>query len=179
MSRGNRRGNDRAARRPGSNGLFLRPVFFDKTIVIPDPGAAVAFATVVLEGLPQANIWIGSALSYFQVRDVGGAGLIAAFQGNFAVGTTPTANATLDTTKVNIIPSTAFTAAAGVTPRVRAAPATDGNGLMSENGKFLDNTDGSLELNGNITILDASISAQAAVRVTGELYLVMATMGDD
>jgi hypothetical protein len=179
MTRGHKRALDRAARKPGSNGLFFRTVLIDKTIVIPDPGAAVAFASAVIEGLPQANLWIGCALAYFTVRDVGGAGLIAAFQGNFAVGTTPTANATLDTTKVNIIPSTVFTAAAGVTPRVRVAPAADGNGLMSENGKFFDNTDGSLELNGNITILDASISAQATVRVQGEIHLVMATMGDD
>lgn len=178
MTKGLRR-SMRNARLKGTPGSLVRQVAFDKTIVIPDPGAAIAFATTVLAGLPQANLWIGAALAYFQVRDVGAAGLIAAFQGNFAVGSTPTANATLDTTEVNIIPSTAFTAAAGVTPRVRAAPAADGNGLMTNNGTFLDNTDGSLELNGNITILDASISAQATVRVTGELYLVMAEMGDD
>lgn len=166
-----------AARLKGSG--LIKTVVFDKTIVVPDPGAAVAFATAVLAGLPQANLWIGASLAYFQVRDVGGAGLIAAFQGNFAIGTTPTANATLDTTKVNIIASTAFTAAAGVTPRVRVAPGADGNGLMTNNGSLFDNTDGSLELNGNITIADASISAQATVRVTGELYLVMAEMGDD
>jgi hypothetical protein len=178
MTRGHKRALDRAARKPGSNGLLFRTVKIDKTIVIPDPGAAVAFASAVIEGLPQANLWIGCALAYFTVQDVGGAGLIAAFQGNLAIGSAPTADATLSGAEVDIIPSTAFTAAAGVTPRTRAAPASAAS-LMTNNATFLDNTDGSLELNANITIQDASITAQATVRVTGELHLVMATMGDD
>ncbi len=167
-----------AARLKGSG--LIKTVVFDKTIVVPDPGAAIAFASAVLAGLPQANLWIGAALAYFTVQDVGGAGLIAAFTGNFAVGTAPTADATLNNLETNIIPSTAFTAAAGVTPSTRAAPASSGTtNELTLNGFFHDNTDGSLELNGNIIIADASISAQATVRVKGVLHLVMAELGDD
>jgi hypothetical protein len=176
--RGHKRALARAARRPGNNGLFFKTVMFDKTIVVADPGAAVAFATAVIEGLPAANLWIGCAVAYFSVQDVGGAGLIAAFTGNFAIGTTPTADATLAATDIDIINTTAFTAAAGITPRTReVSAAVSGNNLTD--ARFFDNTDGSLELNANIIIADASISAQATVRVRGELHLVMATMGDD
>lgn len=179
MSRGYERGRKRKGRRKGSNDLFLHTVKFDTTIVVADPGAAVAFATAVIGGLPEANLWIGAAFGYFQVTDVGGAGLIAAFQGNLAVGSAPTADATLNNAEVDILPSTAFTASSGATPRVRAAPASAGTNIMTNNAVVLDNTDGSLELNANITIADTSISAQATVRVQGEIHMVMATMGDD
>jgi hypothetical protein len=174
--KGAKRALDRAALRGGTVRPWLIP--FDKTIVVADPGAADGFASAVLAGLPQGNLWIGAALAYFTVQDVGGAGLIAAFQGNFSIGTTPTADATLTTTDIDIINTTAFTAAAGVTPRVRATSAAlSGNNLTD--ARFFDNTDGSLELNGNITLALASQSAQSTVRVRGEVYLVIATMGDD
>ena len=88
------------------------------------------------------------------------------------IGSAPTADATLSGSEVDIIASTALGAAtAGVSPRARGTNATQ---------VILDNTDGSLELNLNLLIDDANISADSqSLTASGELHIVYSVLGDD
>lgn len=135
--------------------------------------AAVGFGTSVIAGLPQGNILLLGAVCYmrFSTSD---ADIIATFDGDFAIGTTPTADVDVaDAGEANIIASTALGAAtAKVSPTLRATNVTTA---------VLDNTDGSMELNLNLLIDDASItdSQSAVFLANGVVYLVYAVLGDD
>lgn len=153
----------------------IKQTFALSALALSMTGATgVGWGTAVLGDLPEGNILVLGAIAYVQVtKDAAASGIQAAFDGDFSVGTTATADATLSGTDVNIIPSSALGAAtAGVSPVARgastAAPA------------ILDNTDGSLELNLNLLIDDANISADAqAVTVDGYVTLVYTVLGDD
>jgi hypothetical protein len=131
----------------------------------------VGFGTAVLAGLPEGNILLLGAIAYLQFTKLS-AGTIATFDGDVALGSAPTADNALAGSEVDIIPSTALGAAtAGVSPTVRGANATQ---LM------LDNTDGSLELNLNLLLDDASVSADAqSFTVSGVVHLSYIVLGDD
>jgi hypothetical protein len=127
-------------------------------IAITDPGSANAPFTAVVGGLPRGYIQFEGATASLQLTKVSG-GLTDTFTGNIAAGTTPTADATLDGTDVNILPSTAITAAsAGVSAAKRYSNVTP---------LLLDNSDGSLEINLNGFIADAAISADGVLQVDG------------
>lgn len=132
---------------------------------------APGFGTLVVGGLPQGNISFRSAVVYLQLTTAD-ADVIAAFDGDFSIGTVPTAdNDVADAGEANIIASTALGAAtAKVSPMVRATNITP---------VMLDNTDGSLELNLNLLIDDTSISGAADFTVSGVLYLDYVVLGDD
>lgn len=131
----------------------------------------VGYGTAVIGDLPEGNILFLGAVAYLQFTK-GSAGTIATFDGDFSIGSAATADATLSGSEVDIIPSTALGAAtAGVSPMVRATNATQ---------VILDNTDGSLELNLNLLIDDASVSADdQAFTATGYLLLSYIVLGDD
>jgi hypothetical protein len=131
----------------------------------------IGFGTAVLAGLPQGNILILGAIAYLQFTKQS-AGTIATFDGDVAIGSAPTADNALAGAEVDIIPSTPLNAAtAGVSPMVRGANATQ---------VMLDNTDGSLELNLNLLLDDASVSADAqAFVVNGTVQLAYIVLGDD
>jgi hypothetical protein len=125
----------------------------------------------VIGDLPAGNILILGAVSYVQITEAS-AGITATFDGDVSIGSTPTADVTLAGTDVDIMPSTPLGAAtSSVSPRVRgvlAAPFT------------LDNTDGSAELNLNVLIDDAAISADDAVAsAVVDLFLLYSVLGDD
>jgi hypothetical protein len=143
-----------------------------KALALTTSGATgVGFGTVVIGDLPAGNILFFGAASYLQFTK-GSAGTTATFDGDYSVGTTATADATLSDTDANIIGSAALGAAvAGVSPVARGTGAT---------AVMLDNTDGSLELNLNLIIDDASVSADAqAFTATGYVDLVYSVLGDD
>lgn len=143
------------------------------TIAIADPGGAVAFASGVIGDFPSGNILFHGAVLYLTATK-GDADIIDAFTGNFSLGTTATADATLGTTDANLIPSTAFqTGSGGVSSGNRGVSTT------TETGAILDNTDGSLEMNLNFTIADASISADSSVAFVGALFISYTVLGDD
>ena len=133
--------------------------------------SGVGYGTVVIGDLPAGNILFLGAASYLQFTK-GSAGTAATFDGDYSVGTTATADATLSTTDANLIGSAALGAAtAGVSPVARGTGAT---------AAMLDNTDGSLELNLNLIIDDANVSADAqAFTVTGYVDLIYSVLGDD
>jgi len=146
----------------------------DLTVTVSATGAAVGFGTVVAGDVPEGNILFLGATGYLKFDGSGSdANLTADWEGDFSVGTTPTADVTLDGTDVNILPSTALAAAtAEIGVRTRAANATSA---------VLDNTDGSLEVNINVLIDAADITDDQSVDLTvnGEINLAYIVLGDD
>lgn len=132
----------------------------------------VGFGTAVIGDFPEGNILILGVVSYLQFRKVTAAGVQDAWDGDFAIGSAPTADATLAGTEVDIIASTATgVATGGVSPIVRATNATQA---------ILDNTDNSLELNLQLLIDDANISANGQIMLAqGTLHLAYIVLGDD
>jgi hypothetical protein len=131
----------------------------------------VGFGTAVIGDFPEGNILFLGAVSYLQftTSDVD---VQAAFDGDMSVGTTPTADATLSGTEINVIPSTALNpATAGVSPVVR--------GSSTASGAVFDNTDGSLELNLNLLIDDANIGGTGDFTVSGVVFVSYVVLGDD
>lgn len=130
--------------------------------------------SVVLAGLPQGNILFLGAVAYLRFKTVD-ADIIAAFDGDFSLGTVPTADNDLaDAGEADIVPSTPLGAAtAKVSPYVRGASSAALNGVI------LDNTDGTLEVNLNLLIDDTSIAGAADFTVDGVVRLSYIVMGDD
>lgn len=140
-------------------------------IITVDGASGVGFGTLVLEDLPQGNILFHGGIANLTF-DAPASGITATWTGNFSIGSAPTADATLNGAEVDLLPSTALTAAtATVSPTTRAANATQ---------VMLDNTDDSLEINLNMIVADAEISANGVlIAVWGEIYLSYVVLGDD
>jgi hypothetical protein len=132
----------------------------------------VGFGTAPISGLPQGNILLLGAVAYARFSKNGDADVQDAFDGDFSIGTVPTADVDVsDTGEADIIASTALGAAtAGLSPALRATNATQA---------IIDNTDGDLELNLNLLIDDANISGSATFLVNGSLNIAYIVLGDD
>lgn len=138
-----------------------------------DGATGVAFDTGVIAGLPEGNILILGAVLNATLTE-SSANITDTFDGDFSVGSAPTADNSLSGAEVDIIPSTAMGAAVSSVNTVRGAS------TPTENGTILDNTAGTLELNLNVLIDDASISADnETLVVEGVLHLVYSILGDD
>lgn len=163
--------------------LLVQTIPFDIVVAITDPGAAAGFGTKPICRMPKGNWLFVAAVSNMILSDAGGVGLIAAFTGFLAIGTTATADATLTTTDRDIVGAAAaglaFTAASGITPNVRGAsdPGTVAGAVLATTPKIFDNTAGALNLNLNLNVADASLSAAASIRCRGTLDIVHAVMG--
>ena len=159
---------------PQRQEIIRQVVNINHSVAVTATGAAVGFGTSVIGDLPEGNILFLGAVGYLQLSGSGSdANLDATWDGDFSVGTAPTADVTLSGAEVDIIASTALGAAtAEVSPRVRAVNATQA---------MLDNTDGSLELNLNVLIDAANIVDGATVNLTarGTLQLAYVVMLDD
>lgn len=171
MSKGLPRSMKRAARNPQSAPILRQRVKLSDLAIRTSGATGVGFGTAVMGDLPAGNILFYGAAAYLQFTKLD-AGTIATFDGDFSIGTTPTADATLDSTDANIVGSSALGAAtAGVSPVVRGVGSTVA---------MLDNTDGSLELNLNLIIDDASVSADDQdFTVDGVVDLVYSVLLDD
>ena len=148
--------------------LALRALAVSVTSV----STGVGWGTVVFGDFPQGNILILGTVVNLQFTATG-TNATTTWDGDFSIGTTPTADATLSSTDANIIASTALGAAtARVSPVVRGALGT---------AFMVDNTDGSLELNLNVLIDAANITDDTTVpvTVTGEVYIAYIVLGDD
>lgn len=136
--------------------------------------SGVGWGTAVIGDLPEGNILLLGAVSYFTFTGPTSASLSDTFDGDYAIGSAPTADATLSGSEVDIIQSTSLGAAtAEVSPRAR------GTSAGSAAGVILDNTNGSLELNLQLLVDDADISATVAMTASGTLYLSYIVLGDD
>lgn len=175
MPKGLARSMRRGQSRPTAAALLpVQRIPFSVTLAVPDPGSAVAFGGGIFADFPDGNILFKGAVVYLHTVTRGDTDISATFTGNFSLGTTVTADATLNSTDANIIPSTAFaTGVAGVSSANRGASTT------TETGAIFDNTDGSLEINLNAIIADAAISADSSLIVVGTLFIEYSVLGDD
>lgn len=131
----------------------------------------VGWGTAVVGDFPQGNILLLGTVAYMQFNSVD-TDVQATYDGDYSIGTTPTADATLSSTDINVVPSTPLGAAvAGLSPVVRAA--------STAAPAVLDNTDGSLELNLNLIIDDANISGTADFTASGVIHIAYIVLGDD
>lgn len=142
-----------------------------KTISVTD--GAPGYGTVVIGDFPEGNVLLLGAVSYMQFLTAD-ADVTATYEGDYSVGTAPTADGTLSGSEVDIIPSTAIAAATA-----KLSPVTRGATTHALGGTILDNTDGALELNLNLLIDDASISGNADFTVTGQFHVSYIMLGDD
>jgi hypothetical protein len=156
----------------------IKQTFALKAAPITVNGATgIGFGSAVIGDFPEGNILFLGAVSYLQLTTVAASGIIATYDGDYSIGTVPTANADLSGAgEADIVPSTALGAAtAKVSPLVRG---TQSSGALA--GVVLDNTDNSLELNLNLLIDDASISADGiAFTADGSVTILYSVLGDD
>jgi hypothetical protein len=144
------------------------------SFVITDPGAAIGWGTLRLAGLPEGNLlFLGAVLSNLEFTK-GDADIIDAFNGDFALGTAPTADNVLAGTEVDLIASTAM--AVGVSG---VSAGNRGISTATEHGLILDNTAGTMEVNLNVLVDDISISADSSFTLRGSLHMAMVVLGDD
>ncbi|PIX38128.1 MAG: hypothetical protein COZ56_21315 [Armatimonadetes bacterium CG_4_8_14_3_um_filter_58_9] len=135
-------------------------------------GVAV-FATAIIDLLPEGNLLYLGGVSNLTFTGPTSVNLADNFQGTYAIGTSATADVTLNGTEVDLIASTAIPAATNeIIANVRA---------MNAAQAILNNTDGSLEVNLNVTLnADTVTNAQSVVvTVTGTVDLVFIVLGDD
>lgn len=138
-------------------------------------GINIGFGTSVIQGLPEGNLLFLGALANLRFSGpVGGsANLVDTWNGDFSIGSAPTADNVLSGAEVDLVPSTAVgPATAEVSPVTRGANA---------GAVMFDNTDGSLELNLNVLIDAADIVDDTNVNLTvdGVVHLAFIVMGDD
>lgn len=154
--------------------VVKQTVKINHAVSVSSTGAAVGFGSAVIGDLPEGNILFLGAVGYVQLSGSGAdVNLDATWDGDYSIGTAPTADVTLSAAEIDILPSTALGAAtAEVSPRVRAANATQA---------MFDNTDGSLELNLNVLVDAANIGDGATVALTarGTLQLAYIVLLDD
>jgi len=138
--------------------------------------AGVGFGTAVIGDFPAGNILFLGAVAYLQFRGPTSANLVDTWEGDYSIGTAPTADASLAGAEVDVVPSTALAAAtAELSPRTRGTQA-DG----AKAGQVFDNTDGSLELNLNLLVDDAHIDANdVVITADGDVLLSYVVLGDD
>jgi hypothetical protein len=147
------------------------------SLSIESVGAAIAFGTAVIAGLPEGFVNMLGAVAQLEISGpVGSADLTDTWNGDFAVGRTATTDLTLDGTDVDVIPSTAIGPAVA-----EVSPVTKGLSAGALAGTIFDNTDGSLELNLNLIVDAADVVDDKTVVMTveGVLHVTYIVMGDD
>ena len=154
---------------PQQRPVVKQDVRINTSVAVSD--GAPGYGTVVVADFPQGNILFLGATLYPKFVTTS-ANITATFDGDYSLGTTPTADNVLSGTDANLIASTAIGAATA-----KESPVT--RGASSGTPIMLDNTDGSLELNLNLLIDDAAISGAATFTVTGVLSLAYIVLGDD
>lgn len=165
-----------------SRGSAQRQEIIKETVVIRDAvvtvsatGVANGFGSAVVGDFPEGNILFLGAVSYLDFAGSGAdANLVDTWSGDYSVATAPLANAIIDTDpERNVI----FTSAIGP-----AGSEVIGRTRGEKGGVVVfDNTDGSLELNLNLTIDAADITDDTSVDITanGEIFISYVVLGDD
>lgn len=143
------------------------------TLTVSVTNGVPGFGTAVIQGLPEGNLLYFGAVVYL-VMETTSADIIATFDGDFSLGTAPTADGTLSGAEVDLIPSTAMTTAVA-----KVTPSTRGVSTDALQGGVFDNTAGALELNLNVLIDGGSISANADFTASGVLHITYTMLGDD
>lgn len=137
--------------------------------------AGVGFGSMQISGFPEGFVHFMGASCSLQFAGSGAdAGLVDTWAGDFSVGTTPAGDGTLTAGDVDILPSTALAAATA-----EVSPLTEALSIDAANAHNFDNTDGSLEVNLNLLIDDANISADdVPITVTGFVSIAYCMLGN-
>lgn len=137
-----------------------------------DGATGVGFGTLVASGLPEGNILFLGCVANLQFSGPTDANLGDTWQGDYGIGTTPASDGTITAGDVDMVDSTAIAAATA-----EVSPITRGQGVTQA---IHDNTANTLEVNVNLLIDDADISADGIVMtVDGQIYLSYVVLGDD
>lgn len=155
---------------------ITKQTFVAKDLALTVAGASgVGFGSVVLGDFPEGNILFLGATAYMAFSGPTSGDLVDTWEGDFGIGTTPAGDGTLSAGDIDLIGSTALAAAtAEVSPRTR------GISVNADSGEIHDNTDGSLEINLNLLVDDADISANGIVfTADGECTVAYIMLGDD
>ncbi len=158
---------------PQQQEIVKQTIAFKDLAVEIDGATGVGFGSAVIGGLPEGNILLLGAVAYAAISGPTSASLGDTWSGDYGVGTTPASDGTITAGDVDVVQSTALgPAVAEVSPRTR--------GVTGTTGVILDNTAGDLELNLNVLVDDADISADdIACTADGELKLAYIMLGDD
>ncbi len=168
------------ARSIGRGDQFQAPIVKENYVLRNVPisvvgATGIGFAGVPIGGLPPGNVLLLGAVAYLQVSSpTADPDVIATWTGAFSIGTAITADSTLAGADVDIIPQTTLTAATA-----RTSPNTRGVSASASCGVIFDNTDGTLNLNVNLLIDDASISGTADMVINGTIQMSYIVLGDD
>lgn len=170
MGKGLPRSLGRAASAIGASGLITMTIPV-KDVPISVAGASgVGWGSAVISGLPEGNLVQLGCVAYMQFS-TSDADVQAAFDGDYALATTPNVDANLVVGLTTSAPLGAATAK--LSPVVRTANAAP---LI---GTTHDNTAGDLELNLNLIIDDANISGDAVFLANGVVHIAFIKLGDD
>lgn len=164
-----------------SRGRALKKPIINQTIrvntLVTATAAAtgVGFGNVALAAFPEGNVLFLGAVANLRFSALGAnaTNAIAAFNGDYAIGSTADADGTLSGTEVNLVASTALgPAVARVTPFARGTGATQ---------VVLDNTARTLNMNLNVLVDAADITDATSVTLTveGTLDIAYVMLGDD
>lgn len=165
------KGNVRMQRRnPVAQAVVKQTIAFSKAVSVAGT-SGVGWGTAVVGDFPSGNILLLGAVGYVQLTSAD-TDVTATYDGDVSIGTDPATDGTATGTKVNLMALTSLGAAtARTSPRVR--------GVAPAGALVLDNTDGSLEINLNVLIDDATISGTADMTATGVLHVSYVVLGDD
>ena len=157
--------------------IINQTIRVNTTVAVFAAATGVGFGTVALGALPEGNVLFLGAVSNlrFSAISANSANAIAAFNGDYAIGSTADADGNLasPTTDANLVASTALgPAVTRVTPFARGSGATQ---------VVLDNTAKTLNINLNVLMDAADITDATTVTLTveGTLDIAYLMLGDD
>ncbi len=141
---------------------------FDKTFTVLNGTANPGIGSVSVAGLPKGMLMILGSRVRGLIFSTASANAIATWDGDWAVGSAPNADANLSTAAdFDLNGVTGGQAIGAATAKV--SPTQD---VTSWKGAVLDNKDGSKEVNLNVMIDDASQSGDIVLNAKGILELV-------
>lgn len=157
----------------GNSGFISRTIVFNEIVSVTATGAAIGFGSVATGlGFRQGNfirLGLVANLSFTSLDS----NAIAAWQGDYAIGTTAVDATTFDPTDENFLGSQALGATGGVVATSRDA--------QNANTTMLDLTASDVGLFINMLVDAASISdsTTAQFRVEGDISFAGVVLGDD
>lgn len=143
------------------------------TVNLTDPGAAVAWGTKALAALPVGNLVLMGVVAYLRYSS-SSAGLSATYNITSALGTAATADNALAGAEVDLVAATAAGAATAKLSPLQRLTHTAANV-----GNVIDNTAANVNLNLNVTVPDADVTASSVLTLNGVIHLAVLVLGDD
>lgn len=173
MTKGLQRSLSRAPLSSKPGAVLSHTITLRAEAMTVDGATGVGFGTLVAGQLPEGNILFQGCVAYLSFAGSGAdAGLADTWAGDYGIGTTPASDGTISGADVDIVASTALAAATA-----EVSPSTRGTGVTQA---IFDNTAGTLEVNVNLLVDDADISADdVAITVTGTIEMLYSKVLDD